>query len=135
VTAKIEPRKEATMLRNLSLFAGCIGITFLVGYSGPAEYFTKSSYFDGAVVIEYRQNYVRGINDRLIFRFYEKGSYEISFSITPGNGGYDQDKIPQNFRKTIKVVPREIIVVQHFLPDFLRVTIIKDGKFELHDFS
>jgi len=123
------------MIRELSLFVCLIlGIAVLVG-CGSREYFAKSSYFDGAAIVEYKQNRVHGSNNYLTFRFYEKGTYEIAFSITPGKRGRGQDKIPQNITKTIEVAPREIVVEQYILPDFLRVTITKDGKSESHDFS
>ena len=114
------------MLRKPWLFAGLIlGIALLAGCT--REYFAKGSYFDGAVIAEYKQSTARGTNDYLAFRFYEKGTYEISFSITPGKGGRGQDKVPQNFTKTIEVAPREIVVAQYVLPDFLRITITKNG--------
>jgi len=98
------------------------------------EYFSKSSYFDGAVIVEYNTR-AKGISAYLTFRFYEKGTYEVSFSITPDKRGRHRDKIPQNFTKTIEVAPREIVIKQYILPDFLRVTIVKDGESESHDFS
>lgn len=123
------------MLRKLSLFVGLvIGVALLAGCK-HRQYFAEGSYFDGAVIAEYKQSRARGSNDYLTFRFYEKGTYEISFSITPDKGGRGQDKIPQNFTKTIEVAPREIVVEQYILPDFLRITITKDGKSESHDFS
>ncbi|MDO8537032.1 MAG: hypothetical protein Q7R94_02190 [bacterium] len=125
------------MLRKLSLFAGLIlGIALLASCGrSPSEYFSKGSYFDGAVIAEYKQNTAHGTNDYLTFRFYEKGTYKISFSITPDKGDRHRDKIPQNFTETIEVAPREIIVEQYILPDFLRITITKDGKSESRDFS
>jgi len=127
--------KGDLMFRKPSLFACLIlGFAFLVG-CGSGEFFAKGSYFDGAAIVEYKQSRERGRNDYLTFRFYEKGTYAISFSITPDKYGRGQDKIPQNFTKTIEVAPREIVVEQYVLPDFLRVTITKDEKSESHDFS
>ena len=123
------------MLRKLSLFVGLVvGIALLAGCE-PRQYFAKGSYFDGAVIAEYKQSRAREMQDYLTFRFYEKGTYEISFSITPNKGGRGQDKIPQNFTKIIELAPREIVVEQYVLPDFLRITITKEGKSESHDFS
>jgi hypothetical protein len=122
------------MLRKLSLFTGLIlGIALLAGCT--REYFAKSSYFDGAVITEYKQSTARGTNDYLTFRFYEKGTYEIAFSITPGKRGRGEDKIPQNITKVIVSPPLEIVIEQYVLPDFLRITITKDSKSESHDFS
>ena len=120
------------MLRKMSLFAGyIIGIAFLAGCVPPTGNVVKSSYFNGAVVVEHQQN-ARGIDDYVTFRFYEEGRYEISFSISPGkrSGGH---KIPQNFIETIRIAPREIIVKQYPLPYFLRVTITKNNVTESHD--
>lgn len=99
------------------------------------EYFSKSSYFDGGVIVEYKQSRARGSDDYLTFRFYEKGTYQVIFSITPGKGVWGQDNIPQNFTCIIHRAPREVLVKQYVLPDFLRVTITKDGETELNDFS
>ncbi len=122
------------MFQKLSLFVGIILVATIFVGCGQREYFAKGSYFDGAVIAEYKQNGTPGTNDYLTFRFYEKGTYEISFSIVPGKGGNHQDKLPQNIKKIIEVTPREIIIEQYVLPDFLRITIVKDGKSESHDF-
>jgi len=111
-----------------------IGMVAIAGCQ-PPEYFSKSSYFDGAVIVEYKQSRMRGTNDYLTFRFYEKGNYDISFSTTHRGGCFGENRIPQNFTKTIEVPPREIVVEQYILPNFLQITITRNGKSESHDFS
>ena len=122
------------MRRKLSLFIGLlIGVAFLAGCY--EEFFmSRRSYFHGAVIAEYkRQSSVRGTNDYLIFRFYERGTYEITFSAR-GEGDRSQYKVPQDITEVIEVAPREIIVERQILPEFLRITITKDGKLESHNF-
>lgn len=123
------------MHKRLFLFAALIVAITVLGGCGHREYFSKSSYFDGDVVVEYKQSRSRETNDYLTFRFYEKGAYKISFSITPGERGRGKDNVPKNFTKTIDSPPREIVIEQYVLPDFLRVTIDKNGKSESHDFK
>ena len=98
--------------------SGCVGKT----------YFDKHSYFDGAVVVEYRQTKQRGTDDFITFRFYEKGDYGIYFKAKNG-------KAPKNFEITIKEVPREHVIEQYTLPDFLSVTIYYNGAKESHEFK
>jgi hypothetical protein len=121
------------MMKRFAVLAALACVVLLGACS--REYFSKGSYFDGAVIVEYKQSSSRGSADYLTFRFYEKGTYQVTFSITPGKGGRGQDKIPQNFTRTFDEAPREVLVKQYILPDFLRVTITKEGKTEINDFS
>jgi len=121
------------MIRRIFLFFLLV-LTMALVIGCAREYFSKESYFNSAVIIEYKQTTARGQNDYLTFRFYEKGIYEISFSITPGKR--DSPKhLPKGFTKVIEAVPREFVIKQYILPDFLRVTIARNGKSESHDFS
>lgn len=119
------------MFRKLLLFAALIfGIMVLVG----CEYFAKKSYFGDVVIVEYKQSGVRGNKDYLTFRFYEKGTYKIVFSITPDKSEWSQGDIPQNITKNIESTPLEFVVEGDQLPHYLRITITKDGKSESQDF-
>lgn len=111
-----------------------VAIILLSG-CGTVEFFSKSSYFDGDVVLEYKQTRSRDHNDYVTFRFYQQGTYQITFSITPGKSDRDKEYLPKDFTKAIQQVPREIVVEQYVLPNFLRVTITRDGVSESHDFS
>ncbi len=108
------------LIVSLALLTGC-----------HAHYSHISSYLDGAVVVMYQNE--GGHNDFLDFRFYEPGVYAVSFSIVPGDDGHRS--LPVNFTKIIETAPREIIVEQWKLPDYLRVTISKDDRTESHDFN
>lgn len=122
------------MLWKLSLLVWLV-LSIAVAGCRSKEYFTKGSYFDGAVIAEYKRSTAIGTNDYLTFRFYEKGTYEISFLITSGKGGHGQDNVLQDFTKVIEVVPHEIFIEQYILPDSLQIRITKDGKSESHNFS
>lgn len=100
-----------------------------------SENTSKDSYFNGAAIVEYTQNSERGTNDYVDIRFYEKGSYKISFSCTPGKVGRTACNPPKEVLKNLETSIGEIVVTQESLPDFLRVTITKDGNSESHDFS
>lgn len=116
------------------LVLGCLFL-LLIGCGGTAEYLSKASYFDGTVAVEYEQTRITSHNDYLTFRFYEEGTYEISFSITPERSTRGQEYLPQDFEITIDDVPREVVKEQYILPDFLRITITRNGESETHDFS
>jgi hypothetical protein len=122
-------------MKNINLFfviCLIIGTALFVGCG--RGYFAKNSYFNGAVIVEYEQNTMHGTEDYLTFHFKEKGTYEISFSITPG-GGSDQKNVPNNITKVIEATPHEFVIEQYILPSYLRIMITKDGKSESHDFS
>lgn len=116
------------MLQKLRLCLVVLVLVLAIFTSCAPERFAKNSYFDGAVIVEYRQSYAVGSNDYLTFRFYEKGAYEVSFK------GRVFSSTPKNFTKTIEVAPREIVIKQRALPDVLQITILKDGKSESHKF-
>lgn len=127
------------MFKRLVLFFFCISaIYIMIGCYIPPQYSSKS-YFDGAVIVDYKdaRDYAYD-NDCLTFKFYEEGDYEILFSITPKKS-YPfsrkklEENLPENFTKVIKT-PREFSTEQH-IPPFLRITIVKNGKSEFHDFS
>lgn len=107
-----------------------IGLALLA--SGCVRFDSVSTYFNGTVVVEYKQ--VAGTSDDyLTFRFYEPGIYEIYFSTPPEKIATHQ--LPNDFRQVIETVPREFVVSQHVLPNYLRVTIKKDNQTEFHDFQ
>jgi len=121
------------MMKRFVILISVVSVMFLAGCQN--EYFSKRSYFDDAVIVEYKQSRSRENDDYLTFRFYEKGAYQISFSITPGKGGRGQKDIPKNFTEVVKKAPRESMVRQYVLPDFLRITITRSGVTEINDFS
>ena len=61
-----------------------LALAIIVSLSGCTEYYSKSSYFNGTVAVEYKQTKTGGSDDYLTFRFYDPGTYEISFSTPPG---------------------------------------------------
>lgn len=91
-----------------------------------------SSYFNGDVVAKY-ENRSEG-NSKITFTIQEKGTYAFRFSVTPGEEGQGDTKSPESFKKTIEVVPREIVITQRNCLRHLRITIVRDGKSESHDF-
>ena len=101
-----------------------------------AQFESKSTYFEGDVSVEYFQTRQRGHDDYLTFTFYEEGTYKVTFERTPDKGSRGSQYMPDGFTITIDEAPREHIVRQYILPDFLRVTIERDEKeTEYHDFQ
>jgi hypothetical protein len=105
------------MLVIVGMLSGCVG-----------TYYSKYSYFDGAVIVEYRQTKLRGNNDYLDFEFFEIGKYSIYFSSKNG-------KHPSNFEIDITKTPRRHIIEQYILPDFLTISIQYNSSVESHEFS
>ncbi len=98
-----------------------------------ANWDRKVGYFDGGVVANYMQN-KGSVNDYISIVFYEPGSYLVMFSAPPNHSA--SINMPPNFRKEITVNggPREEVIRQYSIPDYVRVTIIRgDGKEEFHD--
>lgn len=120
-------------MRKVVFLLILVGCLFLIGCGGT--YHSKASYFDGTVAVEYDQTRVANHNDYLTFRFYEEGTYEISFSITPETSIRGQEYLPEDFEITVADAPREVVKEQYILPDFLRIIITRDGESETHDFS
>ncbi|MFA6096185.1 MAG: hypothetical protein WC788_00990 [Candidatus Paceibacterota bacterium] len=112
-----------------------LALAIIVSLSGCTEYYSKSSYFNGTVAVEYRQTKTGNSDDYLTFRFYDPGTYEISFSIPSGKAKARTGLLPEDFKQEIETAPREITIKQHVLPDHIRITIKKDGQTESHDFS
>ena len=119
-----------TMLRKV-LIIGLLAAS-LAACNEPYE--SKASYFNGSVTVEYLQTRSRSSDDYLTVRFYDPGTYQISFEGVPGKSGRGSDKMPKPFTITVSAA-REVIIRQFVLPDFIRVRVIKDGTEELHDFS
>jgi len=98
-----------------------------------AQYESKGRYFNGDVVVEYLQQAAAGTKDYVTFKFYKKGEYKINFSVTKRGRG--TDKLPENFTLLVENTPREYIVTQKILPDFITVTIENNGITESNDFK
>lgn len=117
------------MSQKISLFVMLILATAL--FSGCAQ--TKK-YFDGKVVVSGQEgdNY-SDARHYLSIEFMEKGTYEVSFSVTPDR--YCRgNKVPKTIIKTVESVPQKIVIHRTF-PEFLRVTIAEQGKeSQSHDF-
>jgi len=127
----MQKKNRGTPLRLLGLLL--LVAVFLAACSGR-EYHSAASYFDGVVAVEYNQNLPSSSDDYLTFRFYEEGTYAISFSVTPDKSDRRGD-LPEDFVFEAASVPREIVVEEYLLADFLRVTITWNGQSEHHDFS
>lgn len=119
------------MSKTITLILALAAIVVLSGC--VREYHSESSYFNGAVAVEYKQTKTGNSDDYMTFRFYGSGIYEVNFSDPHGENL--TRGLPKDFKQEIGAEPREIIVKQHVLPDFIRVTIKKDNQTEFHDFS
>lgn len=97
------------------------------------QYESKAMFFNGDVVVEYLQQSERMTKDYVTFKFYQRGEYDISFSLTKSGRG--RDELPSNFSLTVDTLPREYIVEQKILPDFLTITIKRDGVAESKNFQ
>lgn len=97
------------------------------------QYESKAMFFNGDVVVEYLQQSQRGTKDYVTFEFYQRGEYDISFSLTKSGRG--KDKLPPNFSLTVDTPPRKYIVEQEILPDFLTITMKKNGVEESKNFQ
>lgn len=114
-----------------------ITIFLLSGCNNNQTYFSKASYFNDNVIVEYQTFSERGTNDYLTFKFYETGLYNIKFSKTPGKSNWADDKMPEDFSIDVTRVPHEKIIRQSILPGFLRITIEEadTSKIETNDFQ
>jgi hypothetical protein len=98
-----------------------------------AKYDAKASYFDGQVAVEYRQNR-NSTNDFVSITMYQVGTYKVEFSYPPDSNQSGGDML-SSFTTTA-TGPRELVIQQLRIPNYLRVTITKeDGTVEFHDFS
>lgn len=101
----------------------------------PEQFNTRAGYFDGSVAVEYRQVRRSRSNDFVSVTFYAPGTYQVSFSTPPGSSSGKSSYMPKDFTIQIGNTPREIVINQYLIPDFLRVTVTKDGGTgEFHDF-
>lgn len=101
----------------------------------PEQFNTRAGYFDGSVAVEYRQVRRSRTNDFVSVTFYAPGTYQVSFSTPPGSSSAKASYMPKDFTIQIGNSPREIVINQYLIPDFLRVTVTKDGGAgESHDF-
>jgi hypothetical protein len=121
-----------TMLKRLLLLLLPVA---LLSLAGCRDYESKASYFNGDVAVTYHQTRSRDQNDYISLVFYEKGSYAVTFSTPPGAGTRGADHMPASFKKEIQASPREIVLNQHVMPDFVRITIRRGGVEEFHDFN
>jgi hypothetical protein len=131
----------ALVLGALTL-AGCdqqaSGSASAPSLHAPLQYSGKASYFDGAVSAAYFQNRSSHKNDYISLAFYAPGTYIVTFSTPPGSSGHGADYMPANFTQEITAAggPREIVLNQYVIPDYVRITIVRtDGKAETHDFD
>lgn len=122
---------------RLFLTLSVILLTALVTAGCNASYNSKASYFGGALLADYQQSSSRDSCDNFTLTFFEPGSYHVAFSQTPGTVGRDghgPEVMPKDFDVTIAQAPRARVVSQYNLPDYLRVTITRDGRAEFYDF-
>ena|SRR3989344_2921915 len=111
------------MTRKTLSFVVLIGIAVLAGC-----YYDRGASFDRTVAIEYNQ-YLVGPYDDVTFHFRKAGSYVVSFAIPPQGMGRNQERfLPEKFTLVVQDVPRVLKVEQPFLPDFLQVTVTRDGE-------
>lgn len=116
--------KNWFFLLVLVIFAFC---------DGNKQNESKAMFFNGDVVVEYLQQSQRGTKDYVTFKFYQKGEYKVSFSLTKSGRG--QDKLPPNFSLIVDTSPREYVVEQEILPDSLTITIKRNGVVEGKNFQ
>jgi len=121
------------MLRKLPLIAAII-VFLALSSCNNGEYFCKDLYFNSAVIVEYKQSRSRNSDDYVTIKIYERGTYYINFSKTNGKRCSSSATIPQDIVKNIETAPREIVIKHYILPDFLTISISRDGKVESHDF-
>lgn len=101
----------------------------------PEQFNARAGYFDGSVAVEYRQVRRSRSNDFVSVTFYAPGTYQVSFSTPPGSSSAKSSYMPKDFTIEVGNTPREIVINQYLIPDFLRVTVSKDGGTgEFHDF-
>jgi len=112
------------MNRKIILIIGIIAISTLI-LCGCTRAKDRHEYFGGAVIIEYEQN-TAGDDDYLILRFYDTGEYTFNF---------EPNLKTKDFSITIKSVPREKIIKQYVLPDFLTISVWYKGQVESYEFS
>lgn len=117
------------------ILAVCMLLLGMLTLSGCQQYDSKASYFEGSVLVEYHQTRTRNSDDSITLTFYEPGKYEVAFSRTPGKGSRGAEHMPQSFTVDLDQAPRVRVISQYILPDFLRVTITRNGKSETHDFQ
>jgi len=111
-------------------------VTCLLLVSCSSQFESKSTYFEGDVSVEYFQTRQSGHDDYLTFMFYDEGTYKVTFERTPDKSSRGEKYMPEGFTITIDEAPREHIVRQYILPDFLRITIVRDEETtEFHDFQ
>lgn len=117
-----------------------IGSLFLAALlSSCQDYRSSASYFNGGVLGEYYQTLSHN-QDSFTLTFYEKGEYQVHFSLTPGTESRSFNRkwamtIPEDFTINITDSPRVKVINEWILPGFLRVTITHNGKVEYHDFK
>ena len=110
-----------------------IGMLFTL--TSCREHQSKASYFEGKVLVEYHQTDTRSADDNLTLSFYGPGLYEVSFSTTPGQSDRGAQSMPKDFHTAVLLSPRVHVINQFKLPDFLRVSIKRNGNLEVHDFA
>lgn len=121
-------------MKRLGAIALLIGLLFSI--SGCREYQSNASYFDGQVLVEYHQTKSRGSDDSVTLSFYGAGFYQVAFSSTPGKNDKNAQYMPKDFNTTVLLSPRVHVINQYILPDFLRITIKRNGMTtEVHDFK
>jgi phosphorylcholine metabolism protein LicD len=101
-----------------------------------ACYYTQKdrhTYFDEAVVVTYQQTQTTDYDDFVTLKFYENGSYEVYFA-AKAEDCYVEN-IPQDFKVVVDETPYEHIVKASILPNYLLITIKKNGLEESHEFS
>lgn len=115
-------------------FLAVLAIALILGTAG-CSYQSSATYFGGGVLVQYYQTKVRGENDNLTITFYDPGTYHLAFSTTPGESKRGNQYMPDDRDVTITTAPRPYVISQYVLPDYLRITITKDGVSETHDFQ
>lgn len=114
-----------------------LALIIALSATGCISYQSKATYFGGSVLVEYYQIKGSQESDNLTFTFYDTGKYHVSFSTTPGTYNFIYAKyMPTDRDIVIDKTPRVYLIEQYILPDYVRITITKDGDVpETHDFQ
>jgi len=114
-------------MKEKIIVIGILVVLFIgtIGLSGCTMHSSDYTFFNGDVLIGYRQ-FISGKNDTLIITFYKSGTYNLSFKPALVVGS--------NKTYTINESPRSIIISQYKLPDYLVVTIERNGIQESYKF-
>lgn len=110
----------------------CIMVAAVVAGCPTGGYYSEHRYFNGAVLVEYKQHIPNTETDSLMIRFNETGLYAVVFSEV--NTSSTRVEMPKSFVRKIDEAPIEIVFNQK-MPDIVKVTIVtNNGDVESHNF-